>query len=175
MYREMETGADRAYPSNEHLSEIMLKFFTEDEEYRKKKSDQARQGVLDRYSWDDTAAVWENYIDTYTPVESQGKWDSPKRQVSVPSESPNIKSQEDLTRWSYDQISQQDRRFSYDAALTTTNLNYGCMIYNGLELFNRDTVFNRTKSLAHDINIVEEIRVGERQLSPIDFFKKGVG
>ena len=175
MYREMETGADRAYPSNKHLSEIMLKFFTEDDEYRKKKSAQARQGVLDRYSWDDTATVWENYIDTYSPVGSQGKWDTPKRQVPVPSELPKVQNQEGLTRWSYAQMSQNDRIFSYDAALTTTSLNYGCMLYNGLELFNRDTVFNKTQTLAKDANIVEEVRCGERSMSPIDFLKKGVG
>ena len=174
MYREMETNADRAYPSNEHLSEIMLKFFTEDEGYRQKKSEQARQGVLDRYNWDDTAKVWEDYIDTYRPVRNQGKWDLPKRNISPQSNPPNTRKQEDLSRWSFTEMRQPSRVFSYDAALTTTNLNYGCMIYNGLMTFNKEELVKRTEALVKDAITIEKVRVGEQQLAPVTFFKKGV-
>jgi glycosyltransferase involved in cell wall biosynthesis len=173
MYREMETNADRAYPSNEHLSKIMLNFFSKDDSYRKKKSSQARQGVLDRYNWDETASVWERYIDSYTAVGSQSKWDIPKRQLPIPSEVPKY-SNEDVSRWLYSQVGANERAFSYDASLNTTNLNYGCMIYNGLEPFSRDTVLKKAQSIIKDANTVEEIRVGEREMSPVTFLKKGV-
>lgn len=175
MYREMETNADRAYPSNEHLSDIMLEFFTESDEYRSQKSKDARQGVLDRYNWDDTAAVWETYIDTYVPKGLQGNWDHPKRNFPKAGENPNTSDHEELARWSYSQIGQGDRTFSYDSALTATNLNYGCMIYNGLQPFTRDTVLQKVDSVLNDVEAIEQIRVGQRDLVTVNFFKKGLG
>ena len=174
MYREMETNADRAYPSNEHLSEIMLKFFTEDQSFRDMKSLQAREGVLKRYNWDDTAHVWEKYIDTYTPKGLQGKWDSPKRDMPQVGPLPDSSNAELLSRWSCEQKGYADRSFSYDTALTTTNLNYGCMIYNGLHPFSKDSLHKACESYVNDARIVEEIRAGQRPMAPVTFLAKGV-
>ena len=174
MYREMETNADRAYPSNAHLSEIMLKFFTEDQSFRDMKSLQAREGVLKRYNWDDTAHVWEKYIDTYTPKGLQGKWDSPKRDMPQVGPLPDSSNAELLSRWSCEQKGYADRSFSYDTALTTTNLNYGCMIYNGLHPFSKDSLHKACESYVNDARIVEEIRAGQRPMAPVTFLAKGV-
>ena len=76
MARELETNAERAYPDNNHLAKIIEKHFSLPENKRIKKSTDVRKATKKRYTWDQCAKVWEDYIDSYEPVDKQGKWDS---------------------------------------------------------------------------------------------------
>tara|TARA_R100000315_G_C5137876_1_gene78843 strand:+ start:92 stop:247 length:156 start_codon:yes stop_codon:yes gene_type:complete len=48
------------------------------------------------------------------------------------------------------------------------------MIYNGLMTFNKEELVKRTEALVKDAITIEKVRVGEQQLAPVTFFKKGV-
>lgn len=82
---------------------------------------------------------------------------------------PDSSNAELLSRWSCEQKGYADRSFSYDTALTTTNLNYGCMIYNGLHPFSKDSLHKACESYVNDARIVEEIRAGQRPMAPVTF------
>ena len=83
-HREIETGADRAHPDNEHLASIIEKHFSLSEEERNNVRMKTRMATIDRYDWDKTAQVWENYIDDYSPTGLQGRWDSPYNTCGYP-------------------------------------------------------------------------------------------
>ena len=100
LYREIETGADRAHPDNEHLASIIEKHFSLSEEERNKVRVKTRMATIERYDWDETAHVWEDYIDNYSPTGPQGRWDSPYIHVDIP-ESPPQLDPESLVRWCY--------------------------------------------------------------------------
>tara|TARA_R100000322_G_scaffold166807_1_gene133791 strand:- start:532 stop:2178 length:1647 start_codon:yes stop_codon:yes gene_type:complete len=178
MFRELNTNAERAYPDNEHLAEILQHHFSHDDNYRKERSSQAREGAMRRYDWDATAKVWENYIDSYKPIAEQGKWDLPIEQSDIPDEVPQGMSYEHFVKWCFAELIRSPERVnSYDAQKYLASLDFGCFIDGSygpqLEPFNVDIMFNIFKTRAQDKNILEQLRTGVLEAAPMTFLKKG--
>ena len=178
MFRELNTNAERAYPDNSHLAEILQKHFSESEEYRINKSQDARQGAMSRYDWDATAEIWENYIDSYQPIANQGKWDSAIQQCDLPDAAPQGMSYEQFVKWCFsDLIQSPERMNSYDAQKYLASLDFGCFLDGSygpqLEPFNVDKMFSIFRSRAEEKNVLERLRVGALDLTPMTFLKKG--
>ena len=178
MFRELNTNAERAYPDNNHLAEILQEHFSHKDDYRKEMSSQAREGAMKRYDWDDTAKVWEDYIDSYQPVGNQGKWDSPIQQVNLPDNVPQGMSYEQFVKWCFAELLQSPERInSYDAQKYLASLDFGCFLDGSygpqLEPFNVDKMFSIFKSRAEEKNVLEKLRVGALELTPMTFLKKG--
>lgn len=172
MFREMATGAERAYPDNDHLAEIILSHLSLSESERARKGFEARKGVMTRYDWDDTAKQWANYIDSYTPTGKQGGWDTaPLVQMSIPEHPPNLDSIEDLVRWSFAEVLQEPHNaFSYEADNHILNLQFGANIGHGqLNSFNPEQFWQMIKHRAHSRLVAERIRCGLEQM-PDEFF-----
>jgi hypothetical protein len=178
MFRELNTNAERAYPSNEHLAEIIKTHFSKDEKFREQKSKDVRQGTMNRYDWDQTAKVWEGYIDSYVPVNNQGNWSSPPRQSQIPQSVPEGMSYEQFVKWCFATLlNSPDRIDSYDAQKYLASLDFGCFLDASygphLEPFNVTIMFNMFKARAEEKNRIELARTGNLGVTPMTFLTKG--
>jgi hypothetical protein len=172
LYRELETGADRAHPDNEHLAEILSKHFSLPQQERDRKCFESRKGVMKRYSWDKTAKVWEDYIDSYVPVGLQGQWDSPPVFLNLPANRPKFDNSEDFVRWTYAEILKEPHKaYSYEATEFTQSLMFGSHV-NGGGAFNEDMFWDIMVSRLRNKNAAEAIRCGHQQLPPEQFIEE---
>jgi hypothetical protein len=178
MFRELNTNAERAYPSNNHLAEIIETYLTKSKDFREQKSKEVRQGTVSRYDWDQTAKVWSDYIDSYTPVGNQGNWNAPLKQSQIPPSIPQGMSHEQFVKWCFhSMLDSPDRINSYDAQKYLASLDFGCVIDSGygphLEPFNVEMMFNLFKSRAEERNMIELLRTGNLDITPMNFLTKG--
>jgi hypothetical protein len=70
--KELETGADRATPDNEHFITEVIKFMELSKPEKKNLSIKTRNLLLDNYSWDKTAEVLMSVFDKMEP---KNKWE----------------------------------------------------------------------------------------------------
>lgn len=82
LFRELETGADRAYPDDEELTNIIYHYFHLSEKDQKKKSEMTRQLCEKYYSWDLVADVWDRALSSIN-IEDKEPWDCDKRPVNT--------------------------------------------------------------------------------------------
>ena len=173
MYRELETDAERAYPDNEHLAEILLEHSSLSPEEKGRVSMRTRHGAMERYNWNDTANKWAGYIDTYKPVGLQGRWDSPPRIFNIPQEQPQFPSNESFVRWSMVHVlNSPEKAYSYQAENFIKSLNLGALVDGGaLEPFDRNNFWNIMQSRAKNKIISEQVRCGMREIAKEPFLQ----
>ena len=170
-YRELETGAERAHPDNDHLVEILLKHFSLPSKERDRKCFESRKGTMKRYSWDETAKVWENCIDSYVPVDLQGKWDAPPVPLDPNAKCPNFKNPEDLVRWTYSNILKEPyRAYSYEANQFIQSLHFGSNLQGGGP-FTVDTFWEIMVAKLRNKHGAESIRCGHQKMMPEKFIE----
>jgi glycosyltransferase involved in cell wall biosynthesis len=63
VYKELETGCDRAVPIIESIANIFSEYFSQDKNMRKEKSLETRSNFEKKYSWEKTAEVWMKVAD----------------------------------------------------------------------------------------------------------------
>jgi len=174
-YRELETGADRAHPDNDHLARIISKHFSLPQKERNRKCFESRKGAMTRYGWDQTAQVWDRCIESHKPVNLQGKWDSPPAQLNLPSARPEFDNHEDFVRWSYAEMLQEpERAYSYEANEFIQSLNFGANV-NGNGNFSPEMFWEIMVSKFKHKATVEAIRCGQQQLPPEKFIEDAYG
>lgn len=171
MYRELETNAERVYPDNDHLVEIMINHLMLSPEDKAKKSEQVREATIQRYDWDDCAKAWMNYIDTYKPKGLQGHWNHPARLFNIPEQIPdNISNDQFVEFIYYNVLNEPDDAFGYEATKLVRDLNIGAQVDHGIiEPISREAIFNRCKQQAQNRLIVEKIRGGLATMQPDPF------
>ena len=167
MARELETNAERAYPDNKHLAKILEKHFSLSEKQRLKKSMDVRKATKKRYTWDRCAQAWEDYIDTYVPVDQQGKWDSPPIVYNIPENIPEGLDNQQFLIWLYSDVLQQTHKaFEYDGNKILCDLACGAtMEFGNTELVDREKLFERYKAVAINKITCERARVGDIPLT----------
>jgi len=171
-YRELETGAERAHPDNDHLADIIKKHFSLPSHERDRKCLESRRGVMERYNWDKTAKVWEHCIDSHTPINLQGKWDSPPLRLSIPPQRPSHLSPEDLVRWAYESVLQEPKRaYSYEAHELIQSLNLGAHLGAGGANFSADNFWDIINNKFNNKATAEAIRSGHQQMVPEKFIE----
>ena len=173
MYRELETNAERVFPDNDHLVEVMINHLMLSPEEKAKKSAEVRQATVDRYDWDDCAKVWMNYIDTYTPNGLQGHWNNPPQLFEIPQEIPPNLDNETFVEFLYNQVTNQPNdSFGYEATKLVRDLNIGAVVDHGVvEPINRDKIFQRYQQHAQNKLVVEKIRSGMASIDQDSFIK----
>lgn len=171
MYRELETNAERVYPDNDHLVEIMINHLMLSPEEKAKKSQQVREATVKRYDWDDCAKAWMNYIDTYKPKGLQGHWNHPAKLFNLPEQMPtNISNDQFVEFLYYNVLNEPDDAFGYEATKLVRDLNIGAQVDHGIiEPINREALFHRCKQQAQNKLIVEKIRSGMATMQPDPF------
>lgn len=167
-FRELETDAERAYPDNEKCAEMLVDFFSQTDQYRMHKSMEVRKGTIDRYNWDATAKVWESYIDSYTPVNLQSRWDTPANIKSIPDSIPEPMSNQEFINWIFEQVAHDPEKIhALEGTKLFRDLTFGAETGHGLlQPINRQQVFNGYKTRAENFNTVEHLRVGNMSMSP---------
>jgi len=167
MARELETNAERAYPDNNHLAKIIEKHFTLPEDKRLKKSMDVRKAAKKRYTWDQCSQAWEKYIDTYFPIDNQGKWDAPPTIYNLPESIPEGLDNQQFIIWLYSDVLQEAHKaFEYDGNKTLCDLSMGATIeFGNLEVLDRDKLFEKYKAIATNKITCEKARVGALALN----------
>lgn len=170
-FRELETNAERAYPDNEALAKILVQFFTNTDQDRLQKSLEVRTNTIQRYNWDKTAQVWEQYLDNYTVKNQQGQWDAPPQITSVPDSIPDNLSNDDFAIWICSQVLHDpDMLHRPEGVNLSRSLALGAEITDGhVQPINRDQIFEKYKQLANNNNMVEAARVDPSRLANDQF------
>ena len=170
-FREMETNAERAYPDNQKCADILINFFNQTSEERMAEAVEVRKNTIKRYTWDDTAKVWENYIDTYQSRHMQSQWNIPPTILPIPTAIPPNLSDQEFTMWIFNKVMHDpDAIYRSEGANVNQSLKLGARIGSGsLELINRPKIFEQYKQRAEHRNTVEQIRVGMAKLPPEQF------
>lgn len=163
MYRELETNAERVFPDNDHLVEIMINHLMLSPEEKAKKSAEVRQATIERYDWDDCAKVWMDYIDTYKPHGLQGHWNAPPNIHEVPQGIPPNLDNNQFVEWLFAAVLRQpENAYGYEATKLVRDLNIGAIVDHGIvEPINRENIFQQFKSRAENQLVVEKLRVGQ--------------
>jgi len=173
MYREVETNAERVFPDNDHLVEIMINHLMLSPEEKQKKSQEVRDATVARYDWDDCAKVWMNYIDTYKPKMLQGKWDTPPRPLQIHEKAPEGLTNEQFVEFLYNAVLlEPDNAFGYEATKLVRDLNIGAQVDHGvIEPIDRGKLFERCLNQGKNKVILEKIRCGQAQLQKETFIE----
>jgi len=173
MYRELETNAERVFPDNDHLVEIMIEHLMLSSEEKEKKSAEVRQATIERYDWDDCAKAWMDYIDTYKPNGLQGHWNAPPRLFQIPEQVPDNLSNEQFVEFLYyNVLNEPDNAFGYEATKLVRDLNIGAQVDHGvIEPIDRQKLFERCKQQAMNKIILEKIRSGMATIQPESFIE----
>ena len=79
LYKELETGCFRAVPDNELASELMKSFFELSKEERDMLGKITREAFEERYTWEKSGKVWEEYFDSVEILPEEKTWKSPPR------------------------------------------------------------------------------------------------
>lgn len=167
MARELETNAERAYPDNNHLAKIIEKHFSLPENKRIKKSTDVRKATKKRYTWDQCAKVWEDYIDSYEPVDKQGKWDSAPLLYEIPTTIPEGLDNQQFIIWLFTEVLHESQKsFTYDGNKLLCEIAMGATIeYGTMEVVDREKLFKQYQNVANNKMVCEKARVGMLPLS----------
>ena len=162
MARELETNAERAYPDNDHLAQIIEKHFSLPEDKRIKKAIQIRTATKKRYTWDKCAKVWGDYIDSYQPIDKQGKWDAPPKLYPLPPSIPEGLDNQQFIIWIYENLLQESHKaFGYEGNQLLCDLTCGAtMKYGNVEPVDREKLFKTYTDVATNRMSCEKARVG---------------
>ena len=159
-FREIETNAERAYPDNDVLASTLTNFFSKSSAERMQESMSVRKATLERYDWDKTAQVWENYIDEYTPTGLQGQWEAPPVFNNVPQSIPPDMSNEEFIKWLFfEVVHAPEKLHQYEGVRLHRDFQFGAEIGQGmLEPLDKERIFNVYKQKAANKNQIEQIR-----------------
>jgi hypothetical protein len=87
MFRELETGADRALPDDVALTGIIYNFFKMSDSEKEEKSTRTRELCELHYSWDKVAEVWDMALSS-VDISDNLSWDIPARTVDTTKKVP---------------------------------------------------------------------------------------
>ena len=177
MYRELETNAERVFPDNDHLVEIMINHLMLSPEEKVKKSAEVRQATIERYDWDDCAKVWMDYIDTYKSHGLQGKWNAAPNLYEIPQQMPNGLDNESFVEFLFYSVwNEPGYAFGYEATKLVRDLNIGAVVEHGIvDPINREKIFQQFKSRGENKLLVEKLRTGMASLVPDKFIEVANG
>tara|TARA_Y100001937_G_C7123172_1_gene333632 strand:- start:206 stop:1918 length:1713 start_codon:yes stop_codon:yes gene_type:complete len=126
LFWETATQSQRAIPDDEQLTDKMTKFLKLPKTMKIKKGMDSYIKVKQSYSWDKTAKIWEEYVDSVEIKPHSKTWDSESR-LFFPSEEPpeNMENQE-FVEWSISNIlGEPEKSKDYLALRILRDLNRG--------------------------------------------------
>lgn len=75
-FKELETKALRVYPNNQDLIKNILEIVNLPDPLKLQKRQKIRQLTEKYYNWDDTAKIWENYLDSLDKSGYRSNWNA---------------------------------------------------------------------------------------------------
>ena len=128
LYKEMETGCNRAVPDNNKACDVFFNFFNLSEKERLSIGERTRQNFLKHFQWDKSGKVWEDYFDSVEVQPTELTWES-KPQIYQPADLTDEikdKSIKEIVYWLFTEVSHEPERLqSYYAAELMESLHYG--------------------------------------------------
>jgi glycosyltransferase involved in cell wall biosynthesis len=165
---EMKTGCKRALPDDNHLVELLIKFFNKPQSIRNIDSIKTRTLTLKEYNWEKTAEVWKKAILSFDYKDDL--WYQPIKRFTPADyqEFPNLGNQE-YVRWLLEYVANRPDKFgSVLEANLIRDLNFGMRITEDeISKFFRKQAWEEMKRFGDDINIAEQIRSND-----LDFIAK---
>lgn len=74
LYKELETGSNRATPDNDHLISELIKWINLSDDEKTSLSEKTRAKLIENYSWEKTA---NHFIEIFDSLEPKNIWDHP--------------------------------------------------------------------------------------------------
>ena len=180
LYKELETGCFRAVPDNDLAAKEMLKFFSLSDEERAEMGKQSRKNFEEKYQWNLSGIVWEEYLDSFEIPPIEQTWMSPPRirnpEPKPPQIPPNA-THEGLAKWLISNVLCEPERLNTffearlcrDLAYQSTTGTTGGMYFNessaafdGIATrnpFNFDIAYEHMSALCQRRNQWESARV----------------
>jgi hypothetical protein len=175
MYRERETHCWRALPDNDDFVRQLIELLSKPGEVRARLGHQARRGVENNYTYERTAKIWEDHLDTIVHSDHALTWLSPAKIHKPNIEVPPGLSDDEFVRWGMVNIagrpdllnSWSALRMVRDLFWQQTNDNTGGIYVNematlGLQVhtrpFNRQLATNELLKLCEQRNHWEGLR-----------------
>lgn len=173
---EMETGCLRALPDHDHTIELWESLLDKPESMRSIDGFNSRKEFEEHFSWDATAKIWEQQIDSM----SRPNWNAPISPVNPNAEVPNnIKSNKELIDFLVlNVVNEPTLLNTYSINTILRDLNFGVYknnpggyFYGELSLFNRENyqrltkedLIERFRAKANNKHFWENARLGNVQ------------
>jgi len=177
LYKELETGCNRAVPDNELAVKLLKEFFSKTDEERSNIGMNTRRLFDQHFQWDQSGAAWEKYFDSIDLVPEEKTWLSPPRyrKPSPMLEDHEHKSPLELSRWLISQVlcdenkldSFMESRLTRDLTYKTTTATTGGMYFNessaAFEGNNVRSHFDFNKAYNHFLNLCNRHNFWENQ------------
>lgn len=190
LYKELETGCNRAVPDNDLAARMFKDFFDLSDEDQVKAGQKCRENFLKYYQWDLSGKKWEDYFDSISlPEEGQGWTMEPNyhEPAPKPEQIPPNALPSHLSRWLLENVLGEgykvgtwfDSRMARDIMYRSCTTSTGGMYFNESSAafdgashrspFDFDIAYDQMVNMRQRINYWEEQRV--RRISEL---KNGV-
>lgn len=165
LYREMETGVDRAVPDDDHFIELLTKFLSKPKSVRNSMGIRARLAFEKNFGWEQTGEVWANTI--LNSYREKQPWNSPIvffEPKPLTEKELHGMSNIEFVRWLLVEVAcKPDKVGTYYENEIIRNLNYNCranMVTNGgNQFYNREIAYSEHKQIG-EVFRVREIQRG---------------
>jgi glycosyltransferase involved in cell wall biosynthesis len=161
LQKESETGCLRAFPDPESFIKTLYKLIKMSKDKRIELSKKAREGVLEHYTYERTAKMWEDFFDNLEIIPEEQSWTSPPRfhkaNLNIP---PNLTSAE-FVRFCITEIwGMPINAFTSFARGLTKQIDYQQYIDGPQrgQRFSREDLVENMKQLNNILNQYEQMR-----------------
>lgn len=161
LWKELETGADRAAPDNDHLIEEIISWMNLSTQDKRNLSRNTRRLLVENYSWDKTAEVMMSVFDKLEP---KNIWDKPMT-YDQGLHVPPIKSNRDFVEFIINNVIKSPELLNtHYAQDIIRSLNESFEINNKMSDYSRKNAVQALEVFLNNKIFCEKIRSGELPL-----------
>ena len=190
--RESETHRYQAYPDNAAFVKLMVDYILKPNMYHQTKQAETLKNLKANYSWDKTAKVWMDYVDSIELPDIEQTWESPGRIFGANMNPPRHISNDQAVCWAIEHIlglphklnspwsAQLVQDLDYGARVQHGNLNVSDLSFLGMRGswtdYNVEHMYQELYNERERINRFEKLRTGQLQEPTpyyIEHYKKG--
>ncbi len=174
-FRDAGTQTRRALPDNQDFVNKLIGFLTKPSAYRARMGFAASQAVKEHYSYDKTAKIWMDHIDSLTFPSHELTWNSPPKIHTPNLRVPDGLNDEEFVRWGMAEVAgRPDLVNSYTGLRMIRDISWGKTIghmggmylnemssmgmQDRVEHFNRDIAMQRMLDICEMRNACERAR-----------------
>lgn len=172
-FRELETGADRAYPDNSVLVDALYDYFVNKTmEERENISKEVRKLCEKYYSWDDVFKVWDEAFDSVDVSDNESYTAPtprpPQTNIKVPMELPPVEFIEFILNTIVN-----EPYLANTAPVRQLMRNYGCGIFAGrgsVAHYRAEDVMKQLEAFLNNKFAFEQLKANPTELFKEDYF-----
>lgn len=160
LYKEMETGCERAIPDNDKFAQMLKTFFDKPESIRKKEGYDTRLNFLKEFQWEQSGKVWEHCFDSMPVKPIEETWRCKPKIIEpqpLPTDIPK-QTYSDITNWLFDSVlckPQDKNSYAYDAVLSGLMYGYRTNPIIGSFFNEDDSIISSAKKIEQEPYTIE--------------------